>query len=112
MSNNISIFEVERHRNGSSGAGFYAIRFYDKDENREMVAVVFGYRPKRFRNAENPNEFDDPVYFDPHVAVLDTELVRETVEFGVNSWRGGHYAHAMYDAIDDYWDTFDERLRG
>ncbi len=99
---NIDIHEVDYHRNGSWGEGFYAIRFYDKDENREFVATVFGYNPEIHRDEDHPETFYDTVYEDPHVAVLDVNLVSETIAFGVNSWRGGNYAQDMYDAIDAY----------
>jgi hypothetical protein len=62
------------HRNGISGAGFWAIVFSWRDnrKNRQMVATVF----------------DDP----GECAVLDTALLAKgNVEFGKNSWRGDYF---------------------
>jgi len=97
----LTIHEVAYHRNGICGTGFHVIRFADNDEQREFVGVVFGYNPVCYRDDET-GEFDDPVYMDPHVAVLDADLVIESVEFGVNSWRGDTYAEKLYKAIDTY----------
>lgn len=99
---NLTIHEVARHRNGVCGEGFYAIRFYDLDQNREFVATIFGYVPAPHRDEDEPEYVSDPIYRDPHVAVLDTNLIGQTIEFGVNSWRGDRYADDLYRAIDDY----------
>ncbi len=107
---NIDIQEIAYHRNGSWGEGFYVARFYDRDLNREMVATVFGYNPKCYRDTDNPGQFYNDVYEDPHVAVLDVTLASQTIAFGANSWRGGDYAGDLYDAIDEHAAAESERL--
>lgn len=99
---NLTIHEVDYHRNGSWGTGFYVIRFRDNDLGREFVGTVFGHNPTVYRDSETPYEFYDPIYEDPHVAVLDVDLVKSTVRFGENSWRGGNYADDLYLAIDAF----------
>ena len=109
---NIDIQEVDYHRNGRWGEGFYAIRFYDRDNSREFVATVFGYNPACYRDEETPGQFYNDVYEDPHVAVLDVNLTGQTIAFGVNSWRGGNYAEALYRAIDEHAAEVRDRIHG
>jgi hypothetical protein len=106
----ITIQEVARHRNGVCGTGFYAVRFWDKEEKRQFVATVFGYNPACYRDEDTPDQFDDDLYADPHVAVLDADLAHATVEFGVNSWRGDRYADDLFLAIDKHSAAERERI--
>lgn len=86
----IEITQVEYHRNGVAGEGFYAIRFTDPDEGA-MLAVVFPqYKDDGYEELDYGGN--------PRVAVFKEALLPD-VTFGVNSWRGDHYAGPLYDAI-------------
>ena len=70
---------IQYHRNGISGAPFYALIFRDPDEGR-MLGIVF-----------------DEKY---HVAVFNLDkLAIGTIAFGVNSWRGDRYEPHLRTAI-------------
>jgi len=77
------IESIAYHRNGICGEGFHAVTF--TWQNRPMVGIVFGA------------DEDD---FNPRVAVLDRKLTGEgEVGFGINSWRGDHFADGLKAAI-------------
>lgn len=77
----ISILNIDHHRNGISGAPFYAVVFRDTgSEGSIKVAVLF-----------------DSLH---HVAVLDiAKLADCDIEFGSNSWRGDFFELALRRAI-------------
>jgi len=76
------VLEVAHHRNGISGAPFYAVRFThidDAGERRQMLATVFDYH---------------------RIAVIATDrLLEDGVEFGKNSWRGDTFEAELRLAI-------------
>jgi hypothetical protein len=92
----IDVARVESHRNGVSGASFYAVTFIhrDEDEIRWMLATVF---PPR----SNDGEVDWTDLSEPRVAVFDLDQL-PLIAFGENSWRGDVFAPALYRAIEEY----------
>ena len=96
----IQVEAVAYHRNGVSGEGFHVVCFRwaeDGDESRPMVAVLFGAERER------------PAC---RVAVLDREMTRAAnVAFAAgNSWRGDHFADALWAAVDAHDKALDDRL--
>lgn len=75
----MKILEIAYHRNGISGEPFWAARIDDGSSIK--FAVLF--EPTSGKECR--------------CAVLDPSI--QSVAFGVNSWRGDHYAQAMLDAI-------------
>ncbi|MEW4569516.1 hypothetical protein AB1L88_16750 [Tautonia sp. JC769] len=76
---NLTIENIQHHRNGICGAPFYVLLFRDPDEGR-MLGVVF----------------DEP----HHVAVFNLDkLAAGNIAFGVNSWRGDRYEPSLRTAI-------------
>lgn len=92
----IEVTQVEYHRNGVGGEGFYAIRFTDPEEGA-MLGVVFPPDPV---DAET-GEPDWKGLHNPRVAVFKESLLPD-VTFGVNSWRGDNYSSQLYDAIKQH----------
>src|SRR3954462_9341075 len=87
----LHITEVDYHRNGIGGHGFFAVRFTDP-KNGAMLAVVF----------MNVDEDGYSIPFpDPMVAVFHEETL-PVITFGTNSWRGDNYAGELYEAIQEY----------
>jgi hypothetical protein len=81
----IKVTDIDYHRNGISGAPFYAVTFNWKDDKatRHMVAAVF----------RGPGQ----------VAVLDAGMASKgNVTFGSNSWRGDHFEASLRLAIEEY----------
>ncbi len=82
----ISIQEIAFHRNGVSGNGFHAVRFTEKGQPGEFLAMVFEGRG--------------------NVAVVNSSVL---TEYGVghgNKWRGDYYEDALRLAIEadnDAW---------
>lgn len=75
----LQIENIERHRNGISGAPFHALIFHDLDEGR-MVGFVFDQQS--------------------HVAVFNLDkLAAGDIAFGSNSWRGDRYEPHLRRAI-------------
>jgi hypothetical protein len=73
------IEQIDRHRNGVSGAPFHVLIFRDPDEG-PMVGIVFDQKC--------------------HVAVFNLDkLVIGNIAFGVNSWRGDRYEPHLRKAI-------------
>ncbi len=86
--------EIDRHRNGISGAPFWAVLF-DDEEGHELIAVVF----------------DEPHY----VAVLGVAVLADAgkgVKFGMNSWRGDAYEPALRAAIREREESEEGPLPG
>ena len=76
---------IAHHRNGICGEPFYVLTF--TESGRNMIATVF-YHP----------EWGEPP--EPRVAVFDRDLLANgEIGFGLNSWRGDHYADWCYSAI-------------
>ncbi|EAQ81495.1 hypothetical protein [Blastopirellula marina] len=75
----LSIENIQFHRNGICGAPFHVLIFRDPDEGR-MVSIVF----------------DE----EHHVAVFNLDkLAIGNIAFGVNSWRGDRYEPHLREAI-------------
>ena len=75
----LHIENIQRHRNGISGAPFHVLLFRDPDGGR-MLGIVF------------EQEY--------HVAVFNLDkLALGNIVFGVNSWRGDHYEPHLRNAI-------------
>jgi hypothetical protein len=96
MRPNITVREVEYHRNGIGGEPFYVARFRDDDEETEMIAILFA------PDVQLPDGVTDwsfaQGFHNPRVAVLALDILPE-IGFGRNSWRGDNYAEALYAAI-------------
>jgi hypothetical protein len=100
----IEIKELDYHRNGISGEGFFACRFVAPGDNgpQNMFAVVFPPENEDWEVYER-GEWDNP-----RVAVFDEDVL-PTISFGFNSWRGDHYAPALYSAIKQWNDDWPKR---
>jgi hypothetical protein len=86
----ISIQEIEFHRNGVSGSGFHAVRFSvtrgPVDERGNFLATVFVGRGD--------------------IAVINLDRIAEHGVGRDNKWRGDHYEDALRLAIEvdnDAW---------
>lgn len=86
------VTEVNYHRNGISGEGFYACRLNDP-EHGEMIAVAFTSSVDAETEARAKGS-----WINPRIAVFKADVFPD-VRFFHNSWRGGHYWSAVYDAI-------------
>lgn len=92
-----SIEQVEHHRNGISGEGFYAILFTatNADMGRCLATV--------FSNREGDGDwgvYERGEWDNPRVAVISLDVLPEHgVKFGANSWHGDHFAPELYTAI-------------
>lgn len=79
----LKILQLDYHRNGVGGNGFYIIAFdFEEDEGnqRKMVGIVF----------EDQG----------NCAVFDRELLgKGEVRFFHNSWRGDHFEKQLREAI-------------
>ena len=83
---NLSIENIQHHRNGVSGAPFYVLLFRDPDEGR-MLGVVFQH--------------------EHHVAVFNLDkLALGNIAFGENSWRGDQYEPHLRKAIAEHEPTW------
>ena len=87
MKPRIEVQEIAFHRNGVGGNGFHAIRFTEKGQPGEFLAIVF----------EEPGD----------VAVINAWSL---AEFGVghgNKWRGDIFEDTLREAIaadnEAYW---------
>jgi len=82
MSNLIKrVNQIEWHRNGICGVGFYAILFETTD-NELMVASLY----------------EDTGYCSV-LRVDDLSDVDKGVTFGINSWRGDNYETELREAV-------------
>lgn len=85
-------FKINYHRNGVGGWPFYVVTFdwLDDGNVRKMVATV------PCTSEDSKLTRDDYV-----ISVLDIDLLANgDTEFGSNSWRGDHFHHAVWAAID------------
>jgi hypothetical protein len=99
MPEQINVKQVDYHRNGVSGEGFYAVIF-ETSEGQTMLGVVFPPGDNG-DDLEAWTIYERGSWHNPRVAVFDANLLPD-VGFGVNSWRGDNYAAALYTAIIDY----------
>lgn len=81
---------LDYHRNGVSGAGFWAVLFKSRE-------VYKGMRdPDRWRNMVGVLFDSDEVTHPKACAILDRDdLAKGIVKFGVNSWRGDRYVEGL-----------------
>ena len=94
----LTLIELDYHRNGICGDGFYVARIHWEHDTApvgEMLVVHF------------PNHDDDGERIDGgpiRTAVLSVDVLRRpegaTVEFGVNSWR----PEILHEAIQHFID--------
>lgn len=100
MKEHIEIEEIAYHRNGISGAGFYAVKFIDRESLKPATRLV----DKLNEIAGNSGKMIGIVFDEPcHVAVFDRELLsKDIIAFGSNSWRGDHYEPALRKACEAY----------
>jgi len=98
----IEIEQVDYHRNGIRGQGFYVVTFLWTDPNgdengdneiRAMVGVLFGDWSK-----------DETKYVcDGRCAVFDRGMLGDgNMTFGHNSWRGDRFESELVKAIEQY----------
>jgi hypothetical protein len=74
------IIDIDIHRNGISGAPFYAVLFHDGDSRK--IAIVFERKG--------------------YCAVLDiTKLCAGDIAFRSNSWRGDAFESDLREFIDN-----------
>lgn len=86
----LTIRDIAHHRNGVGGESFAVIRFFCHQEQRNMIGIVF-------HALEDGNHSG-------RVAILDTDLIGDgVIAFGVNSWRGDHYEHALRTEMAKWW---------
>ena len=86
----ITIIEIDYHRNGVGGNGFYPILFISNDEDT-MKHVMLGI------------VFDEP----GDVAVLDMELLSQhDIKFMSNSWRGDKFEPELRKAIEKFRESW------
>jgi hypothetical protein len=81
--------DVEYHRNGITGEGFYCAIANDKEAGGDMLIVYF-------------KEIDKSIC----CAAFKIDLL-PNIQFGINSWRGDRYVSAMKEAIASYRLQFD-----
>jgi len=96
--NTLKLKSLAYHRNGVGGEGFFVAIVEEKEgrEKRNMMVIRFP-------------DIDDKVGAIV-CAAFDTSLIgKGNIDFGVNSWRGDHYASFMDDAIKDYNRKIDEK---
>ena len=83
MTSTVTITEIDYHRNGVGGNGFYVVKF--RDGKSKMLGIVF----------------DEP----GSVAVFDQNLLaQEIIAFGINSWRGDYYEADLRKATEEWLD--------
>ena len=84
---NMKLTAIAYHRNGVTGAGFYAIAFTNREGNRthRMVATVFG--------ADDDAHYGRVAPCNGQVAVLDADLAAagQVGRDDKNTWRGDNY---------------------
>ena len=88
----VSVKEIEYHRNGISGNGFHVIKFNCKEDgkNLHMVGILFEEQGS--------------------CAVFDQDLLGQgNIKFGENSWRGDVYEDKLRKAIKDMYDEQDRK---
>ena len=80
------VTQISHHRNGISGAPFYAVLF-ESTSGEKFVATVF----------------DEP-YSVAVLRVPDLSDIDKGVTFGINSWRGDNYEPELRSAIKKWED--------
>jgi len=99
---NITIKNVDHHRNGISGAPFFVVTFRDLDEERNMVATVFP-RYEEWSVGDANGGYKHRYLGEGTIAVLDVDLLAKgDIEFGSNSWRGDCYEGQIIEAINNH----------
>jgi hypothetical protein len=99
----MKIVNVQHHRNGVAGIGFYAVHFQDKAHKdmsgatKDFVAVLF-----------SSEDGEDSITVSGKCAVLNVGLLPD-VTFSVNSWRGDHFEPDLRWAIRDYEKKLDAK---
>jgi hypothetical protein len=86
----LEITQMDYHRNGICGVGFYTVLFKDHTEKQDMIATVF---PSCFEQGR-----------DLSCAVYDLRKLSEgDIQFGSNSWRGDRYFYALKPLMEKWW---------
>jgi hypothetical protein len=85
---NLKFKQIDYHRNGVSGEGFYCAVAFDKEQKADMLITYF------------PEEVGC-------CAVYQLDLLPD-ITFGKNSWRGDVYLPVMKKAIHQYTLQYDE----
>lgn len=100
MKAKIQIEEIAYHRNGVSGAGFFVVKFIDKDVPKPKTRIIDQLNQiEGATGAMIGIVFDEPY----HVAVFDRSLLaQDVIAFGKNSFRGDHYENALREAVAAY----------
>ena len=85
----ITIEQIEYHRNGVMGEGFWIVKFKDISTRAPMLAIVFLLEEGQTWNGR--------------VAVFNQELLSKgEIRFGWNSYRGHHYETVLRQAIYEH----------
>jgi hypothetical protein len=87
-----TVTALDHHRNGVCGEPFYVAIVKDEDGS-EKVVIRFPDQPQHHS-----------AFVSPKCAVLDLAVLRDNagadrIAFGLNSWRGDHYAPIVDAAI-------------
>ncbi len=90
MSDQIELLELDYHRNGVTGAGFWAAR---------INWTLEGGEARPFRVVHFPDG-------EVHTAVLAEDV--DTIEFGHNSWRPEAAHDFIVKAVAVYWQARDK----
>lgn len=104
----IVVLDVESHRNGVSGEGFFAVTFTDsKIENKRFIGIVFHNVLKQNKDGYYTGGLVYKSIFEkgwknPQVAVLEIGLLNEGNIGSANKWRGDYYLPVLVNAIVDY----------
>lgn len=103
----IVVSNVESHRNGISGEGFFVVTFTDDEvEGGRFVGIVFHNLLKQNKNGYvtglTHESFIDKGWTNPQVAVLEIGMLNEGNIGRDNMWRGDHYLPVLAKAIVDY----------
>jgi len=83
---------VQYHRNGVSGTGFFCAVAYDPEAEGDMLITYF-----------------PDIKGECCCAVYKLDILPD-ITFGKNSWRGDKYAGKMADAISEYHKQFNAWL--
>lgn len=96
----ITIEEIAYHRNGISGAGFFVVKFIDKEVGKPKTRLID--KVNQIEGARGQMigiVFDAPYY----VAVFDRGLLaQDIITFGRNSFRGDYYEDDLRKAVESF----------
>lgn len=118
MSNDFTVLSAAHHRNGMNGRPFYVgivRKVLEPGEPERMFQIIAV--PS---HDDTPDNLDLVSFrgheglFEVYVTSLQITIENETVEFGVNSWRGEHFmpeARAIIKRTREQWDDDLQRLR-